>query len=399
MPRHGGRHSPSNLHDPAFVADLVVLQTYCEDADVVLPPGTSAGDRAEFLQGYCDGPKGPANTRSAFDFIQTCRRAMQGHAVNLPWELRCAVNTAVRDFWVALHCNYRKPILRQEAKEIAALRTAKDVLRRNILYLRGKTYCSADHTGPTAEETVPLLAPLIQLHHYGMYTVEGQPSKVESGVSDFTGKPLTLRQRGYINAFVRRGDWADLLAYLHDMKRRSEMDPGVTPPFGFAYIVHDDDTRFETERFRRNREDISGEPPDAKRTLSIADISADTLRSMHSFSAHVDAEMWHEFPVFLRVFALKSRTALNIEQLLLGFYTSRAPYIPFDEPLQDLLRPAYGALLDVRTVLKQSFFWLPEPFPALIARDFALAEELATLQHDTEFADARVETSAMPPSF
>lgn len=74
----------------------------------------------------------------------------------------------------------------------------------NIMFLNGEVHCSPDHNGPINDETVPMVAKLVELNEFGMFTNESQP-------------PLdteTKKQRGYITGFVGHEIVGNLILFL-----------------------------------------------------------------------------------------------------------------------------------------------------------------------------------------
>ena len=345
---------------PGFLEDIATLDQMCKDYASVVPQD-SYMERGVFLLEKMD------TMRYVGQFLRVCARAMQGHAISLPWSVRCAVNTIVRDAWVLLHLNQASALLALDANDMYhVLQTTKDVLRQNILYLKGRFYSSLLHSGPIDEETQPLVHNLIRLHHYGVYTVDSQPSGVFEEVSGVTGELIKTTQCGYLELYVRRVDWADLLRYLQTVS-----------DIGYGYIDYGTGEVFETEPRPKNQDFVDGVCETARdATISIHRVSKthEVASKLGRFNGELASDFETEFPIVLIVFARYPTPVVDIEQCLLDFYVARDAYIAFDEDLQSLMQPTYGALLDVKAALGKSFWHLPEPANCQLARDFIVRD-------------------------
>jgi hypothetical protein len=391
------RRTTYNFHDivsisySGFLEDIEFLGSYCAPK-----VAQDLESRSEYMWTLVMEPE---SIKDAIVFIQTCKKALQGHAIKLPWLLRCSVNTVVRDLWIAAYLHDAKLIHDVEDAERAALTSVKDILRYNILHLQGKTYTGIVMHGPVDGETIPLLSDLVRLHHFGVYTIEGQPSLIESGVSAYTGLPYTNHQRAYLNCMVRNEDWPDLLRFLQ-RKKFEECEQ-----FGFGYVDYTTSEAFETEKFRRNRfvsvKDIGKPAVSDYMSVSVYDDPTEHIsNNLAQRRQDLLLAMKKEFTVFLRLFALKSSSKVNLEKLLLEFYETRPEYIPLGEDVEARLNPFYSVLTSVRNTMKSSPQWLPEETDFVTARAEVLNWNYENLLSRPFNAKRRtVSAQNMPPPF
>ena len=372
--------------------DIDAIVSYCAPK-----MAANASQRAEFMWNFGRQLK---RNRDAVAFIKTCRNALQGNTIMLPFEVRCYVNTIVRDLWIALHVHHARALIKIEDKEMAALTTVKDVVRFNILYLQGKTFTSCVMRGPINPETIPLLANLVRLHHYGVITSQGQPSLIDvDHVSEFTGEPFTNHQRAYLHCMVRKEDWVELLAFL---QRKKMDDPAL---FGFGFVNYESSEVFETELFRWNREVLlrNIDKPAVSRYLSVSwylDNYSESVSLLASRNKRVYRKFQTKFTVFLKLFALKSSSNVSLEGLLLEFFETRSVFIPFEEDTSARLDPFYGALVSVRQTLNASTTWLPETPEIVAARAHVLLRNYEAMKDKyTSGHEYVVSVEDMPPGF
>jgi len=99
-----------------------------------------------------------------------------------------------------------------------SVKTYRDLLNTNLLFLQGKVDATYYHNTPILQETVPLLTSLIKINDYGFFSTQGQPGTCTTGKSAINNKQFIEEQRGYIEGYVPSQIAPALKSYLQKRK-------------------------------------------------------------------------------------------------------------------------------------------------------------------------------------
>ena len=191
--------------------------------------------------------------------------------------------------------------------------TFKNLVCLNIAFLKGILTKTPYHGAPIAEETIPLLSQLVQLHKKGFLSTQGQPGVIENSFNE----NIQHQQKSYITGYMHNTLSGKLQSFIEGkpfymviIKNKKTVYNSLPPgKYNLTRVIHVDDP---------------------KKNEYFTNILKDKHYPYLEFEGYTVNSLLKKDYVFVEVYSTVYGEGYSCEKLLLDFFKSIPESVDID---------------------------------------------------------------------
>lgn len=138
-----------------------------------------------------------------------------------------------------------------------------ELIKTNILFIKGILKTSPYHQGPLDVDSVPLIDKLVLLHKYGLFTTEGQSAScIHKTYIPKTKKYVNIEQKPYLCFLMRNNNtnWHFIHKHLFHNNLLVVMGTDLTKQGHYFHNITDSKYNVTREQTDENKEQLQSNP-------------------------------------------------------------------------------------------------------------------------------------------